>query len=173
MEILSKITMRTIVGGEVKALLGDKDFIDFAQVYGFATKEEKGDKPTQFGDNIWIAGEFKAKNLLNGNSFYAPKLYAPEILHNILCAQLAGESNPKVQFAMIVGIKKSKAVIGYEYCVKSLIEPKEDNNPFAAIENQLSRTLPPPNSPVQQGPIKPNLNPGGASDPSDINFTNA
>lgn len=137
MEILSKITMKTIVGGEVKQLLGDNESIDIAQIIGYVTGEVKGDRPTTFGENVWLSGEFKAKNILNGNTFYAPKFYPPEVAHNILVAQLQGVTDPKIQFAFIIGIKKSTAVIGYSYTIKSLIEPKEDNNPFALIENQI------------------------------------
>lgn len=138
MEILNKITMKGICDKDVKELLGDNESIDLAQIIGFATGEVTGDKPTQYGDNVWITGEFKAKNLLTGKEFYSPKLYPPPTMHKVISAQLVGIEHPKVQFAFVVGIKKSKQAVGYEYTLRSLIEPKEENNPFAAIENQIN-----------------------------------
>lgn len=138
MEIISSIKMKTICG-DIKPLLGDQEQIEIAQVYGYAVKEVKGDRPTQFGDNIWIEGDFKAKNLINNKEYYARKLYAPEILSNILCSQFPLEGEVKIQFAVVIGLKKSnKGGMGYEYTVRSLIEPKEENNPFATIENQIN-----------------------------------
>lgn len=131
--------MKAIMGGgEVKHLLNGKESMDLAQIIGLAVEEVKGDKPTMYGDVIWLAGEFKAKNLLTGSQYYAPKLFAPEVMHNIISGQLkTSEGQPKVIFAFIVGIKTSKIAIGYEYTVRSLIEPKEETNPFALIENQM------------------------------------
>lgn len=140
MEILNKITMRSIMGTDVKPFLTGHDQVDLAQIIGFAVGETKGDRPTAYGDNIWLDGEFKAKNLINGNMFYAPKLYCPEVMHNIISNQLKGSPGTRVMFAFVVGIKISKINIGYEYTVRSLIEPKEDNNPFSLIENQMKPT---------------------------------
>lgn len=138
MDIISSIKMK-VVCGELKPLLGDKESVDIAQIYGYAVKEVKGDRPTMYGDNIWIEGDFKAKNLKDGKQYYARKLYAPEILSNILCSQFPAEGEAKVEFAVVIGLKKSnKGGQGYEFTVRSLIEPREEYNPFAAIENRIN-----------------------------------
>src|SRR5258708_38356909 len=116
MEILNKITMRVIMGGDVKPLLfkgtpGIADIkeakpIDIATIYGMARSEERKDKDTAYGPNVYISGEFKAKNILTGNMYYATQLYPPSILHDLIVAQLKS-SEPPLQFAFIVGLKYS------------------------------------------------------------------
>lgn len=147
MEIINKITMKIVMGGDVKPLLikanpgimdiKDTKPLDLCQIYGMAHAELKKEKDTAYGPNIYISGEFKAKNLLTGNMFYSTQLYPPGVLHDLIVAKLR-TVEPPIQFAFIVGIKYS-ATSGkeYEYTVRSLIEPKEDNNPFALIENQM------------------------------------
>lgn len=174
MEILNKITMKGICG-ELKGLLGTKEAMDIVQVIGYVTGEVKGDKPTMYGDNIWLTGEFKAKNLLTNASYYAPKLYPPNTMHNILSAQLKGMEQPKIQFAFVIGLKKDdKARDGYAYTTRSLIEPEEDNDPFALIENRIKGI----GHVAQAQPAQPaqapgtTKNPGGVNEPGDIQFEN-
>ena len=147
MEILNKITMKVIMGGDVKPFLlkgnpgvtdiKDTKPVDLAIIYGMAHGEAKKDKDTAYGPNIYICGEFKAKNLLNANEYYSTQLYPPSVLHDLIVAKLK-TAEPPLQFAFIVGIKFSlSSGKEYEYTVRSLIEPKEENNPFALIENQM------------------------------------
>lgn len=147
MEIINKITMKAIMGSDIKPLLlqGAKTIeeakpIDIVLLYGFAHKELKKEKDTQYGPNLYISGEFKAKNLLTSKEFYSTQLYPPGVLHDMLVAKL-NTVDPPVQFAFIIGLKYSKlSGKEYEYTIRSLIEPKEENNPFALIENQIGKT---------------------------------
>ncbi len=164
MQILNKITMRSIVGSDVKDLLSSKEHVEFVLIVGWAFAETKGDRPTQFGDNVWIDGNFKARNLITNEVFQSTKLYAPENMHKLIAAEIHNAGpDPKVQFAFVVGVKKSKAPIGYEYSLRSLMEPKEDNDPFATIEKQIA-----PDLVRLVGTSTPNNNPGGITDPADI-----
>jgi hypothetical protein len=192
MDIVSKITMKVILGKDVKEIFFEanpgnvniKTFqpIDVALIYGMAQEEKQKPKDTAYGPNLYISGEFKAKNLINNSMFYSTQLYAPGILHDMIAAQLKNVE-PPIEFAFIIGLKYS-ATSGkeYEYTIRSMVEPKADNSPFAKLEHQMNNPgQPMPADPVkatgtgsgpangaQIGPAPVNNNPAGTINPEDI-----
>ena len=133
MQILSKITMKAIVG-DIKATLGDAAQIDLVKVYGVCTGSFV--KPTTYGDSVGLKGEFKALNVATNEEFIAGVAYLPKSLTDLIANQISDEVT-KVQFAFIVGAKAApKSSVGYEFTVKPLLKV-EKNDTLALIENQM------------------------------------
>lgn len=147
MQLLNKITVKTVCGDLENAVTEVKPVLDIIQVIGIVKDKEK--ITTNLGDSWKLKGEFKAINLVTKEAFYSANCFLPGLASDLVVNQLSNEGDNAVQFAFIIGIKYAKNKVGYEYSVKPLIKPAE-NNALNLIEQQISN------------------NPGGVTDPSQI-----
>lgn len=153
MQIVNKITMKVIFG-EVKDLVIKDDQIDILQIIGVAKTKEQFKSIFGGKESLsWcLHGTFKAQNIRTKEQYYSNRCFLPEIAANLIADQIEGDDNI-VQFAFILGVKYSKAPIGYEYTVKSLVKPVE-NDMIASMEKQIAGALPAPKSDVPlQAPL--------------------
>lgn len=128
MRLLKKISVSTVCGK-----IEDKTERALLHVYGVTHGVKQGQ--SDYGPWISFVGNFAAVNLETGEEFRAGKLFLPEIAEIMLHSQLAEADS--VQFAFEIGIIESKkSAIGYEYTVKPLVKPQE-NDPLLAMKKQL------------------------------------
>jgi hypothetical protein len=118
MELLSKITAKTLAGDVKKAPEGN-----LYQIVGNASKIESGEHAT-FGTFYALVGDFIATRE-TGEVYRSGKAFVPDIVLNLVKPFLDDEK--PVQIAFRVGKKLDEsAPAGYVYTVENLIEPKED-----------------------------------------------
>jgi hypothetical protein len=139
MELVSKITIKGLCGSVAKALQGKPvgDHITLLKVIGIANGA--GTTPTQFGDSVFLKGQFKAVNLTTKDEQGSGKLYLPDSATNMIAGQFTDEVK-SVQFALEIGAKvveKRDGTLGYEYTIKPLLAA-EPNNPIALLEQKLA-----------------------------------
>lgn len=134
MELVNKITVKIVCGVIAEAMQGKKT-LDLMQIVGIANGT--GITNGTYGESVFLKGQFKATNLLTKDVFASGKCYLPDAATNLVAGQLNGD-NTQVQFAFIIGAKAANNKVGYEYFVKPLIEPSE-NDPIALIENQIKK----------------------------------
>lgn len=153
MQILNKITMKAVCGAEVKEYLGDFEQLDFIMVIGIA--KQKAIHHSTFGGQpkqSWaLLGEFKAINLQTKEEFYAPKCFLPDLAADLVANQMEEGQDNALQFAFVLGAKKSKSTVGYEYTCKPLVKPAE-NSPLSMLEKQVGPALPAPQQPPMSSP---------------------
>lgn len=164
MQILNKITMKAVCGCEVKEALGTEPQLDLILLIGIAKKKEifKSTFGGQVKDSWKLLGEFKARNILTKEEFYAPIAFLPDIAADIWAMQMDDTDQNATQFACILGAKATKATIGYEYTCKPLVKPAE-NTALAMLEKTVTAALPAPET-------LRTLNPGGITDPKDLSL---
>lgn len=166
MQIVNKITMKVVMGRDVKDFVIENEQIDLVQIVGMAKKKEVF--KSTFGGKVeesWcIHGEVKAINLQTREEFYSPnRCFLPPLAADLLAAQLDDTDNNCVKWAFVLGVKWSKSQVGYEYTVKPLLKPAE-NNTLDNIEKEI-QALPAP----LVKPSEVNPNPDNVKDPSEIN----
>lgn len=149
MQLLNKITIKSVCGELEGAVTEAKPTLDIAQIIGIV--KEKEEIKGQYGSSWKLKGEFKAINLITKEPFYSANCFLPGLASDLVVNQLQDVGDNAVQFAFVIGIKYAKNKVGYEYSVKPLIKPSE-NNALTLIENQI------------------NNNPGGITDPSQISM---
>lgn len=163
MQIVNKITMKVVMGREVKSFVIENEQVDLIQIVGLAKKKEIFN--STFGGEItesWcFHGEVKAKNLQTGEVFYSPnRCFLPPLAGDLLAAQLDDTDQNSVKWAFVLGVKWSKAQVGYEYTVKPLLRPAE-NNALDNIEKEINALPAPAPSTANESQVK---------EPSDIPF---
>lgn len=173
MQIVNKITMKVVMGGDVKDFVIENEQIDLVQVMGIAKKKEVFN--STFGgkvDQSWcIHGEVKAINLQTKEQFYSPnRCFLPPLASELLATQLDDTDHNCVKWAFVLGVKWSKAQVGYEYTVKPLLKPAEHND-LDNIEKEIN-ALPSPKQEEQSISGGPALSKSTdeVSDPSEIKF---
>lgn len=162
MQIVNKITMKVVMGRDVKECVIKDDQIDLMQVVGVATKKEvfKSTFGGEVSESWCIFGEVKAKNLETGEMFYSPsRCFLPPLAADLIAAQMDLTAQNSVRWAFVLGVKFSKAPIGYEYTVKPLLKPAE-NNALDNIEKEIN-ALPSPAPATTK-------NPNNVTSPEDI-----
>ena len=128
MEILNKITVKAVCG-ELKC---DKPQ-DLCVIIGVvrSSEEVKG----IYGTSHRLVGEFKATNLKTQETFFSGNCFLPAIAESLVIGQL--DVDNAIQIAFKIGIRPANNKAGYEYTVKPLIEPAQ-NNPLAMLESKIS-----------------------------------
>lgn len=137
MQLLNKITIKGICGDLEGAVTEQKPNLDIAQIIGIV--KDKEEIKGQYGSSWKLKGEFKAVNLVTKEPFYSAACFLPGLASDLVVNQLQDVGDNAVQFAFIIGIKYAKNKVGYEYSVKPLIQPAE-NNALTLIENQIKST---------------------------------
>lgn len=120
MEILAKMTVLTVVGGQVKKLLPfENGKIELFRVAGRVDKMVAKESKLSAGKiDTCFVGEFLAQR--NGQEFFSTKLYLPEIAESLV--KTAGEG---AEFAFIVyAVENEKSAVGYVYSLGTIQEPK-------------------------------------------------
>ncbi len=138
MQILNKITVKAVCG-ELKNLFtleekqAGKDR-DIMKVIGNVKNREeiKG----QYGTSWKLKGEFKAVNIQTGEEFFSGACFLPGLAEELVIGQMDDIGDNSIQFAFIIGIKPAENKVGYEYIVKPLIKPAE-NNALTLIESKI------------------------------------
>jgi hypothetical protein len=132
--VVSKITVAS-VGAQPKPHSikeGEKKAV--CVFYGEARDSKIGQ--TQFGDFLKFTGNFGAVNMETGERFRSGTLILPAIMENILDSAIK-ETEGAVQFAIEIGVKHSaNGNTGYEYTVRPLLEPSE-NDPLLMLESKV------------------------------------
>ncbi len=145
MQIVNKITMKVVLGKDVKEFVIKDEQHDLVQIMGIAKKKEvfKSAFGGETSESWCFHGEVKAKNLQTGETFYSPnRCFLPPLAGDLLAAQLDDTDQNSVKWAFIIGVLFSKAPIGYAYTIKPLLKPAE-NNALDNIEKEIT-ALPSP-----------------------------
>lgn len=132
-EMLKKISAKTIMGGKVKA---PEKQTDLYTVYGVATGTRTGE--TDKGPWVSFTGSFEAVRLSDNAKFVSPQVFLPEPMQGMLLSTLDGDAS--VEFAVVIGNKPSDSPVGYEYTVRPLVKPQE-NDAVAQLRSQVVGTL--------------------------------
>lgn len=139
MELLNKITIKGVCGELEGAVTESKPTLDIVQIIGIV--KDKEEIKGQYGVSWKLKGEFKAVNLVTKDQFYSANCFLPGLAQDLVLSQLQDIGDNAVQFAFVIGIKYAKNKVGYEYLVKPLIKPAE-NNALTLIENQIKTAIP-------------------------------
>lgn len=145
MQIVNKITLKVVMGREIKSFVIENEQVDLVQIMGIAKKKEifKSTFGGEISESWCFTGEVKAKNLQTGEMFYSPnRCFLPPLAGEFLAAQMDGTDQNSIKWAFVLGVKWSKAQVGYKYTLKPLLKPAE-NNALDNIEKEIN-ALPAP-----------------------------
>lgn len=162
MKLLKKITVKTVHGKKLEPFGSDDPQgaeKTVLTVYGRADKAEPGENTLPSGDisaYIKFRGDFIAYPgpMGEGDKCRSGVMILPDVAGDLLGNMLAREGVTSANFGFIIGIKKTDTPIGYEYFATPLIEDKEEADPLAAIAQQVTAKLPPPEKPAPKAPGK-------------------
>lgn len=135
MQILNKITMKSVCG-ELQGILEARQATDIDTMTIIGVVKGKEEVPGQYGISWRLKGEFKAKNMMTKEDFYSGSCFLPSLAEDLILGQMDPQGENALQFAFVIGIKAAKNKVGYEYSVKPLIKPS-DNNALMLIEKQI------------------------------------
>lgn len=136
--VVSKITVASIGAQPKPHSVEEGEKRAICVFYGEARSSKIGQ--TQFGDFLKFSGNFGAVNMKTGERFRSGSLILPAIMENILDSAIK-ETEGAVQFAIEVGVKYSeKGNTGYEYTVRPLLEPSE-NDPLLMLESKVGQLV--------------------------------
>lgn len=128
----------TVKGDDGKVMM--LPLLDLYTVYGVVTGSKI--KPTRFGDNTELHGEFRAINSETGEEFATNKYYPPEILTLALVPKIGSAPASGFEFGVVVGIKPAPATsIGYTYYIRELTKIAE-SDAVQGVFNKIKATLP-------------------------------
>lgn len=124
--LTKKLSSTTIMGGvgAIRKLVMTKeegDTIDLYSVIGsaFATRSGESD----MGEWVALIGMFEVKNMHTGEITQATKLFLPDVVNNLIAAQVAKEGTKSVQFAFMISAKREdESATGYSYTARSLVD---------------------------------------------------
>ena len=123
MELLKKITSKSVMGGKVEK---PDEHIDLYTVYGIATGVRTGE--STFGPWNSLTGSFEAVRVGDGEVFASSQCFLPEPMNGIIAGQLGQDESPQgIQFAVMVGVKPADTATGYEYTTSPLMKPSEND----------------------------------------------
>lgn len=136
--LVSKISTATVFGKiNVKDLINANKAIKIMRVYGIAKKIITG--TTHFGDWLGFIGSFEAINLQTGESFASGKCFLPVNISNMLSGAFQKDVET-IRFGYEISVKYNEDnACKYEFIVKSLIAPTEDN-PIALLRGEVDDT---------------------------------
>ena len=123
MEILRKLTIKNCGWNtsELKAAVAKAPQTDILKIAGVITSIRPGQ--TQLGEYAELGGQFQAVNLATGEMFQSAKSILPTFIADPMVEASKGGS--EVEFAIQIGVKRNDtSVVGYEFSVKPLVEPK-------------------------------------------------
>jgi hypothetical protein len=144
-ELLKKITTKLVWGDRVNLTDVKEGSIQLYSIIGVCTGFKAGE--SQYGGWVGFTGQFEATRIKDGQRFIAPVAFVPEPASSMMLAQvnriLADKGEPNIQFAFIIGAKKSNAAIGFEYTVEPVMEASQ-NDVMADLRNRVSQRLLPP-----------------------------
>jgi len=123
MEILRKLTIKNCGWNttELKAAVAKAATADILKIAGVITAIRPGQ--TQLGEYAELVGQFQAVNLESGEMFQSSKAILPNFIADPMVEASNGGS--EVEFAIQIGVKRNEvSVVGYEFSVKPLVEPK-------------------------------------------------
>jgi hypothetical protein len=123
MEILRKLTIKNTGWNtsELKAAVTKAPSTDILKIAGVITAIRPGQ--TQLGEYAELVGQFQAVNLESGEMFQSSKAILPGFIADPMVEAHAG--GQEVEFAIQIGVKRNEgSVVGYEFSVKPLVEPK-------------------------------------------------
>lgn len=132
--LIKKISAKTIVGN----LSAPEKATPLYTVIGIANGIKTGN--STYGEWLALTGRFEAVNIETGEAYVAPQVFLPEPMQGLIAATVRTPDDigntPSVKFAVEVGFKPAKSVLGYEYTVRELIDA-EENDPLADLRKAL------------------------------------
>jgi len=141
-ELLKKITTKLVMGDRVTVVDVKDGPIHLYGVIGICTGSKVGE--SQYGAWIGFTGQFEATRYKDGARFVAPIAFIPEPASSMMAGALdrAAKNNqePSLQFAFIIGAKKSTAAIGFEYTVEPVLQASQ-NDALQALRDQIAPRL--------------------------------
>jgi hypothetical protein len=141
-ELLKKITTKLVMDGRISAADVANGAIHLYGVIGICTGAKVGE--SQYGAWMGFTGQFEATRYKDGARFVAPIAFIPEPASSMMAAALdrAAKNNqePSLQFAFIIGAKKSTAAIGFEYTVEPVLQASQ-NDALQALRDQIAPRL--------------------------------
>lgn len=141
-ELLKKITTKLVMDGRVTAADVAEKSIHLYGVIGICTGSKVGE--SQYGAWMGFTGQFEATRYKDGARFVAPIAFIPEPASSMMAAALdrASKNNqePSLQFAFIIGAKKSTAAIGFEYTVEPVLQASQ-NDALQGLRDQIAPRL--------------------------------
>jgi hypothetical protein len=141
-ELLKKITTKLVMGDRISAADVKDGEIHLYGVIGICTGSKVGE--SQYGAWMGFTGQFEATRYKDGARFVAPIAFIPEPASSMMAAALdrAAKNNqePSLQFAFIIGAKKSTAAIGFEYTVEPVLQASQ-NDALQALRDQIAPRL--------------------------------
>ncbi len=140
MQIIKKVSASTVVGStkELRKLAesGKGKSVDIMRVVGVAIGVKSG--MSSYGEWVALRGNFSATNIETGEEFRGSTLYVPDEITDMIAAQLSAATS--VEFGVMIGVKESDLIIGYEYVVTPLMDTGE-SDPIAAINARIDHAL--------------------------------
>lgn len=134
--LVAKITLSSI-GAQPKSKSVEYAH-PIAMIFGEASRTEIGQ--TTYGEFVRFRGNFAGVNLSTGEKFRAGAMILPPLIQDILAAAVDQADGP-IQFGLEIGVKPSeKGNTGYEYTVRPLLEP-EENDALMLLESKLTPLL--------------------------------
>jgi hypothetical protein len=152
-ELLKKITTKLVWGDRVNVTDVKDGPIQLYSIIGLSTGYKVGE--SQYGGWVGFTGQFEATRLKDGARFLAPVAFIPEPASGMMLAAInqAHERKEEVnlQFAFIIGAKKSTAAIGFEYTVEPVLQASQ-NDVMADLRTRMQARLSPPKeeAPVEE-----------------------
>ena len=134
MEILRKLTIKNTGWNtaELKAAVTKAPSTDILKIAGVITAIRPGQ--TQLGEYAELVGQFQAVNLVTGEMFQSGKAILPNFIADPMVEASKGGS--EVEFAIQIGVKRNEgSVVGYEFSVKPLVEPKVSDKLAKLLEH--------------------------------------
>jgi hypothetical protein len=134
MEILRKLTIKNTGWNtaELKAAVTKAPSTDILKIAGVITAIRPGQ--TQLGEYAELVGQFQAVNLVTGEMFQSGKAILPNFIADPMVDASKGGS--EVEFAIQIGVKRNEgSVVGYEFSVKPLVEPKVSDKLAKLLEH--------------------------------------
>src|SRR5262245_44394328 len=128
----AKPTMELLAKLEKKGKDGKADLLD---VFGIAAKFKPG--TSDKGDYIRFVGQFKAKNLVTGETYMSAAAIFPKMIEESLWGVMGGENVNSVQLAFRIGVRyDEQAATKYTYYATPIMKPSE-SDPLSMLEKQL------------------------------------
>jgi hypothetical protein len=134
MEILRKLTIKNCGWNtsELKTAVTKAAATDILKIAGVITSIRPGQ--TQLGEYAELVGQFQAVNLETGEMFQSGKAILPNFIADPMVEASKGGS--EVEFAIQIGVKRNEgSVVGYEFSVKPLVEPKVSDKLAKLLEH--------------------------------------
>jgi hypothetical protein len=144
-ELLKKITTKLVWGDKVNVTDVKEGSVQLYSIIGVCTGFKVGESP--YGGWVGFTGQFEATRIKDQKKFIAPVAFIPEPASSMMLASvnraLANKEDPNIQFAFIIGAKKSTAAIGFEYTVEPVMEAAQ-NDVMADLRKRVEQKLLPP-----------------------------